>query len=127
MIDNSGAITAECINVIGKRRRAAGLGDEIVCVVKSVSSELKDDVLKTNAAATGTSRLKKGDVVRALVARVKFPVRRPDGTVVSFDDNAVVLTGKTQQPLGTAVLGVVARECNKPKWQKVISITPRLI
>lgn len=127
MIDNSGALAVECINVIGKRGRIATVGDEIVCVVKELSNENKDKILKTRSSDYGAPVLKKGDVVRALVARIRYPIRRYDGTHVSFDDNAVILVNKSQQPLGTVVLGVVANECNKPKWQKVLAITPRLV
>lgn len=132
MIDNSGALAVECIGVIGKRSRIATVGDEIVCVVKEVSSRKTGDVItKTKATGKGSSSdkivVKRGAVVRGLVARVRSPVRRPDGSFIRFDDNAVILTGKTQQPLGTSVLGVAAKECNKPKWQKVLSLIPRLV
>ncbi len=92
--DNTGAKEVMCVKVLGgSRRRFAGLGDIIVCSVKSVIPG---------------SEVKKKAVVRAVVVRVKAPTRRPDGSYVRFDTNAVVLVDKDGNPRGTRIFGAVA-------------------
>jgi large subunit ribosomal protein L14 len=94
--DNTGAKELMCIKVLGgTRRRFAGLGDIIVCSVKSVIAG---------------SNVKKGSVVKAVIVRVKKPVRREDGSYVRFDSNAAVLIDNNKNPVGTRVFGAVARE-----------------
>ncbi len=119
VIDNSGALLAECINVMGGSR-SASLGDEIVCVVKKARPI-------TDNASTNAGKLKKGDVLRGLVVRTKSPVRRWDGSRVWFDDNAIVMLNKQGQPIGNRVLGVIAQECRQKRWSKIVSLAPKVI
>ncbi|KAI8617288.1 50S ribosomal protein L14 [Chytriomyces sp. MP71] len=120
VIDNSGALVVEVINVMGGAR-VASLGDEVVCVVK------KARPATDGAAANAVSKLKKGDVARALVVRTASPVRRLDGTFVKFDDNAVVMLSKQGTPLGNRVMGVIASEARQKRWAKIASLAPKII
>ena len=106
--DNSGAKEVMCIKVLGgTRRRYAGLGDVIICSVKSVQSG---------------SDVKKKAVVRAVVVRCKQPTRRPDGSYIRFDNNAVVLIDKDANPRGTRIFGAVARELRDRRFMKIVSL-----
>ncbi|KAJ3129600.1 hypothetical protein HK100_008507 [Physocladia obscura] len=120
VIDNSGALVVEVINVMGGMR-VASLGDEVVCVVKKARAATSD------GAANAVSKLKKGDVARALVVRAAQRVRRLDGTFVKFDDNAVVMLSKQGAPLGNRVLGVVALEARQKRWAKIASLAPKMV
>ena len=113
---------AECINVIGKSR-AAVVGDEIVCVVKKA----RPIVEGASSGTANTGKLKKGDVLRGLVVRTKGKSMRWDGSVVSFDDNAVIMLNKQGQPIGNRILGVISDECRQKRWAKVISLAPKII
>ncbi|KAF9105675.1 39S ribosomal protein L38, mitochondrial [Entomortierella chlamydospora] len=119
VIDNSGAVWAECIRVLhgGKYAR---IGDEIVVVVNKA---------KSNAVATasGIPKVKKGDVRHALVVRARKETLRPDGRYVRFDDNACVLLNKQGEPLGTRVLGVVSGELRQKRWMKLLSLAPKVV
>ncbi|TPX32852.1 hypothetical protein SmJEL517_g04109 [Synchytrium microbalum] len=129
VIDNSGALLVECINVIGGSK-IASLGDEIVCVVKKARPATIDSKAAATtgaAAANMVTKLKQGDVSRALVVRTRKEVRRLDGSYVKFDDNAVVMMNKQQQPIGNRVLGVLANECKQKRWAKVTTMGGRLI
>lgn len=123
VIDNSGAIQAECIKVLRKSPfNYASVGDEIVCVIKKakpISSQI--------TGASASNRVKKGDVVHAVVVRTKQPVKRPDGTVIRFDDNACVLVNKNKEPLGTRISSVVSRELLDKNHSKIISMAPKAI
>ncbi|KAL7746118.1 54S ribosomal protein L38, mitochondrial [Sorochytrium milnesiophthora] len=119
-IDNSGAKLVECIHVF--RNRFASLGDQVTVVVKE-ARPLQSLGASSNAAA----KVKKGDVCRAVVVRTRKEVRRPDGRIIRFDDNACVLVNKDGQPLGTRVLGVVANELRMKRWAKVISLAPKVV
>ncbi|KAJ3106584.1 hypothetical protein HDU97_005949 [Phlyctochytrium planicorne] len=123
VIDNSGAIVVECINVMGGAR-VASLGDEIVCVVKKARP--LSEIAGSSGSASGEGKLKKGDVARALVVRTKKEVRRLDGTFIKFDDNACVMLNKAGQPLGNRVLGVIASECRQKRWAKITSLAPKI-
>ncbi|KAI9137801.1 mitochondrial ribosomal protein subunit L38 [Paraphysoderma sedebokerense] len=119
VIDNSGARLAECIRVI-KAGKTASLGDEITVVIKDARP-----ITVTGSAAA--NKVKKGDVKRAVVVRTKKEVRRLDGRMIRFDDNACVLLGSNRQPLGTRVLGVVANELRMKGFLKVVSLAPKVI
>ena len=94
--DNSGARAVDCIKVLGgSKRRYAGVGDIIVVTVKE---------------AIPNAKVKKGDVLRAVVVRTKKEIRRPDGSYIRFDDNSAVLINNQREPLGTRIFGPVARE-----------------
>src|SRR3954470_1828783 len=106
--DNSGARVVKCIKVLGgTRRRYATVGDVIVCSVK---------------AATPESKIRKGDVVKAVIVRTRKEVRRVDGSYIRFDDNAAVIVNPTLEPIGTRVFGPVARELRATKSNKVVSL-----
>jgi len=103
----------ECIRVLGgSNRRYARVGDTIVVAVKQVIP---------------ASAVKKGEVARAVVVRQKQPMRRRDGSVIRFDDNAVVLIGDQQNPRGTRVFGPVARELREKEFMRIVSLAPEVV
>ena len=112
--DNSGAQKVQCIKVLGgSKRRYAGLGDIIVCSVKE---------------AAPNSQVKKGDVVRCVIVRLKKEVRRKDGSYIKFDENAAVLiNGEDKNPRGTRIFGPVARELRDSDFTKILSLAPEVI
>jgi large subunit ribosomal protein L14 len=111
--DNTGAKEVMCIKVLGgSRRRVAGLGDVIICSVKH---------------SLPTSEVKKKAVVRAVIVRTKAPTRRPDGSYVRFDSNAVVLIDNEQNPRGTRIFGAVARELRDRKFMKIVSLASEVV
>jgi large subunit ribosomal protein L14 len=111
--DNTGAKEVLCIRVLGgSARRYAGVGDVIVGTVK--------DALPGGA-------VKKGEVVRAVVVRTSKERRRPDGSYIRFDDNAVVIINEQKNPRGTRIFGPVARELREKKFMKIISLAPEVL
>lgn len=111
--DNTGAREVMCIKVLGgSRRRYAGLGDVIICSVKSVIAG---------------SEIKKKAVVRAVVVRTKQPTRRIDGSYIRFDSNAVVLIDKDSNPRGTRIFGAVARELRDRNFMKIVSLASEVV
>lgn len=111
--DNSGAKVLQCIKVLGgTRARYASLGDIIVVSVKE---------------ALPRSKVKKGDVYKAVVVRVKNNVRRNDGTYIRFDDNAAVLLNAQGEPIGTRVFGPVARELRSKKFTRITSLAAEVL
>ena len=111
--DNTGAKEVMCIKVLGgSRRRYAGLGDIIVCSVKSVIAG---------------SELKKKSVVKGVVVRCRQPTRRPDGSYVRFDANAVVLIDNDKNPRGTRIFGAVARELRDRNFMKIVSLANEVV
>lgn len=111
--DNSGAKKVMCIKVLGgSRRRYARVGDIIVASVKE---------------AMPASKVKKGEVVRAVVVRTAKEIGRPDGTYVRFDDNSAVLINPQMEPLGNRVFGPVARELRAKRFMKIISLAPEVL
>lgn len=111
--DNSGAKELQVVKVIGStRRRYASVGDIIVVSVKE---------------ALPRAKVKKGEVHRAVVVRVKAPVRREDGSYIRFDDNAVVLLNKQGEPIGTRIFGPVARELRAAKLTRITSLAPEVL
>lgn len=120
VIDNSGAQLVECIKVLGKRPKGyATLGDKIVCVVKAA---------KPPQGQNTVAKVKKGDIMHAVVARTRQFRRRADGSTVKFDDNAVVLVNKgLGEPIGTRVTSVVARELREKKHHKVVGLAPKVV
>jgi large subunit ribosomal protein L14 len=111
--DNSGAKLLSCIKVLGgSRRRYAGVGDIIVVSVKE---------------AMPNSKVKKGDVVRAVIVRTAKEIRRPDGSYIKFDDNSAVLITAQGEPLGTRIFGPVARELRAKNFMKIISLAPEVL
>ena len=111
--DNTGAKECMCIKVLGgTRRRTAGLGDIIVCSVKSVIPG---------------SEVKKKRVVRAVIVRCKQPTRRTDGSYVRFDRNAVVIIDNDKNPRGTRIFGAVARELRDRNFMKIVSLASEVV
>ena len=111
--DNSGAKRLYCIKVLGgSKRRYASLGDIIVVSVKE---------------ALPNSKVKKGDVLKAVVVRTKKEVPRPDGTFIKFDDNSAVLISGNREPIGTRIFGPVARELRAKNFMKIVSLAPEVI
>ena len=111
--DNTGAKEVMCFKVLGgSRRRTAHLGDVIVCSVKSVIPG---------------SEVKKKAVVRAVIVRVRKPTRRSDGSYVRFDNNAVVLIDKDNNPRGTRIFGAVARELRDRRFMKIVSLASEVV
>jgi large subunit ribosomal protein L14 len=111
--DNTGAKQVMCIKVLGgSRRRTAGLGDVIVCSVKSVIPG---------------SEVKKKSVVRAVVVRCKAPTRRPDGSYIRFDSNAAVIIDGDNNPRGTRIFGAVARELRERSFMKIVSLANEVV
>jgi large subunit ribosomal protein L14 len=111
--DNTGAKEVLCIRVLGgSSRRYAGVGDMIVGTVK--------DALPGGA-------VKKGEVVRAVVVRTAKERRRPDGSYIRFDDNAVVIINEQKNPRGTRIFGPVARELREKRFMKIISLAPEVL
>ncbi|MCL1913508.1 MAG: 50S ribosomal protein L14 [Eubacteriaceae bacterium] len=111
--DNTGAKEILCIRVLGgSKRRYGSVGDVIVATVKS--------------AAPGGA-VKKGDVVRAVIVRTVYSIRRKDGTNLRFDQNAAVLIREDGQPRGTRIFGPVARELREKQYTKIVSLAPEVI
>jgi len=111
--DNTGAKELMCIKVLGgTHRRTAGLGDVIVCSVKSVIPG---------------SDIKKGTVLRAVIVRCKQPTRRADGSYVRFDSNAAVIIDKDNNPRGTRIFGAVARELREKNFFKIVSLASEVV
>jgi len=111
--DNSGARKVLCIRVLGGTgRRYASIGDIIVVSVKD---------------AIPNSRVKKGEVRRAVVVRTKKEIGRPDGSYIRFDQNAAVLINDAKEPIGTRVFGPVARELREKKFMKIVSLAPEVL
>ena len=111
--DNSGARRVMCIKVLGgSKRRYAGIGDVIKITVKE---------------AIPRSKVKKGEVLFAVIVRTKKGVRRPDGSVIRFDENAVVLLNAQLQPIGTRIFGPVTRELRGDNYMKIISLAPEVL
>ena len=111
--DNTGAKEVMCIKVLGgSRRRYAGIGDIIICSVKTV---------------VAGGEIKKKAVVRAVVVRCKQPTRREDGSYIKFDSNAVVLVDNDGNPRGTRIFGAVARELREKNFMKIVSLASEVV
>ncbi|MEM1435425.1 MAG: 50S ribosomal protein L14 [Pseudomonadota bacterium] len=111
--DNSGARKVQCIKVLGgSHRRYAGIGDIIKVTVKE---------------AIPRGRVKKGQVMNAVVVRTRKGVRRPDGSIIRFDQNAAVLLNQQNQPLGTRIFGPVTRELRTENFMRIISLAPEVL
>lgn len=111
--DNSGARKVACIRVLGgSRRRYASVGDIIVVSVKE---------------AMPNSRVKKGEVRRAVIVRTAKAIGRVDGSFIKFDDNAAVLIDTQKEPVGTRIFGPVARELRAHRFMKIVSLAPEVL
>ena len=111
--DNSGARRVQCIRVLGgSHRRYGGVGDVIVVSVKE---------------AIPRGRVKKGDVLQAIVVRTSSAIKRKDGSVIRFDKNAAVIVNKSSEPIGTRIFGPVPRELRAKNHMKIISLAPEVL
>ncbi len=111
--DNSGARRVQCIKVLGgSRRKSASVGDVIVVTIKE---------------AIPRGRVKKGEVMRAVVVRTAKEIRRPDGSAIRFDKNAAVLITNQGEPIGTRIFGPVTRELRAKRYMKIISLAPEVL
>jgi large subunit ribosomal protein L14 len=111
--DNTGAKEVQCFKVLGgSRKRTAGLGDIVVCSVKSVIAG---------------AEIKKGAIVKGVIVRCKKPTRRTDGSYVRFDNNALVIIDNDQNPKGTRIFGAVARELRDRNFMKIVSLASEVV
>jgi large subunit ribosomal protein L14 len=110
--DNTGARSAKMIGVLGKRSRTARIGDVITCHVRD---------------SIPTAAVKKGSVVKAVVVRTAYPIRRADGSILRFDSNAIVIIDKDNNPRGTRIFGPVARELRERQFMKIVSLAPEVL
>ena len=111
--DNSGARRVQCIKVLGgSKRKYASVGDVIVVTIKE---------------AIPRGRVKKGEIMKAVVVRTAKEIRRPDGTSIRFDRNAAVLIDPTGEPIGTRIFGPVTRELRAKQYMKIISLAPEVL
>ncbi len=111
--DNSGARKLICIKVPGgSKRKYAGLGDQVICSVRE---------------AMPNSKVKKGDIVRAVIVRTKKEVPRQDGSLIRFDNNSAVVINQAGEPVGTRIFGPVARELRARRYMKIVSLAPEVL
>ena len=111
--DNSGARRVQCIKVLGgSKRKTASVGDTIVVSVKE---------------AIPRGRVKKGDVMRAVIVRTAKEIRRQDGSIIRFDRNAAVLVNQSGEPIGTRIFGPVTRELRSSNHMKIVSLAPEVL
>jgi len=111
--DNSGARSVMCIKVLGgSRRKYATIGDVIVVSVKDASPN---------------SKVKKGDIMKAVIVRTAKEINRKDGSYIRFDKNSAVLINNNNEPVGTRIFGPVARELRAKNFMKIISLAPEVI
>jgi len=111
--DNSGARRVQCIKVLGgSKRKTASVGDVIVVSVKE---------------AIPRGRVKKGEVLRAVIVRTAKDIRRPDGSAIRFDHNATILINAQGEPIGTRIFGPVTRELRTRNFMKIVSLAPEVL
>jgi len=111
--DNSGAKTVQCIKVLGgSKRMSANIGDVIVVAVQQ---------------AIAGGKVKKGDVKRAVIVRTVFPIKREDGTTITFDENSCVILSNETDPVGTRIFGPVARELRNKNFTKICSLAHEVL
>lgn len=123
VIDNSGAVLVECVNIL-KNKVTNGwgsVGDEIVCVVKQARP-----VTAAAQQSLTAVKVKQGDVRRAVIVRTRKAVRRPDGRMIRFDDNAAILLNNKREMLGTRIGGVVSADLRMKGWGKIVSLAPKV-
>jgi large subunit ribosomal protein L14 len=111
--DNSGAKKVLCFRILGgSKRKSASVGDIIVVAIKEAVPE---------------SKVKKGDVHRAVIVRTRKEVRRPDGSYIRFDNNAAVIINEAREPVGTRIFGPIARELRGKNFMKIVSLAPEVL
>lgn len=113
VVDNSGGKVVKCIKVLnGSKKKTAKIGDFIKVVVKN---------------SIFNSKIKKGQILNAIIVRSKFPLKRTDGSYLSFNDNAVLLLNNQNQMIGTRIFGVIAKEIKTIYFKKLISLSSELV
>ncbi|KAI0781945.1 putative MRPL38-mitochondrial ribosomal protein, large subunit [Abortiporus biennis] len=129
VIDNSGALLVECVNVLKQKVNNGwgSVGDEIVCVVKRARPASSSATANAASGAPTSVKVRRGDVRRAVIVRTKKPIRRPDGRWVRFDDNAAVLLNNKREMLGTRIGGVVSADLRMKGWGKIVSLAPKVV
>jgi large subunit ribosomal protein L14 len=111
--DNSGAKKVLCFRILGgSKRKSASVGDIIVVSIKEAVPE---------------SKVKKGEVHKAVIVRTKKEVRRPDGSYIRFDNNAAVIINEAREPIGTRIFGPIARELRGKNFMKIVSLAPEVL
>ena len=110
--DNSGARKAMCFRILGGRKKVANIGDTIVVTIKE---------------AIPGGAVKRSEVCKAVVVRTKSPLRRKDGSLIRFSDNAAVIINEQKEPRGTRIFGPVARELREKQFMKIISLAPEVL
>ena len=110
--DNSGAKSVVAITVLGQRRRVARVGDIVTAAVQE---------------ALPNGSVKKGEVVKAVIVRTAYRIRRPDGSSLKFDRNSAVIIDDSKNPVGTRIFGPVARELREKDFMKIISLAPEVL
>jgi large subunit ribosomal protein L14 len=111
--DNSGAKKVLCFRILGgSRRKSASVGDVVVVSIKEAVPE---------------SKVKKGDVHKAVIVRTKKEIRRPDGSYIRFDNNAAVIINEAREPIGTRIFGPIARELRAKNFMKIVSLAPEVL
>jgi len=111
--DNSGAKEVMCVKVLGgSKRRYAAVGDIVIVSIKDAMPQ---------------SKVKKGDVAKAVIVRTKHKIARPDGSFIRFDDNSAVLINNQKEPVGTRIFGPVARELRAKQFVKIVSLAPEVL
>lgn len=123
VIDNSGALLVECVNILKNKVNNGwgSVGDEIVCVVKKARP-----ISAASQASVNAVKVRRGDVRRAVIVRTRKPVRRPDGRIIRFDDNAAVLLNNKREMLGTRIGGLVSSDLRMKGWGKIVSLAPKV-
>ncbi|CDO56550.1 similar to Saccharomyces cerevisiae YKL170W MRPL38 Mitochondrial ribosomal protein of the large subunit [Geotrichum candidum] len=128
VIDNSGAMLVECIKVLGKSpKNNARIGDRIVVVVQKARPIANASAGGPGSNSGNSQKLRQGDIRHAVVVRTKQPTRRSDGSIIRFDDNACVLIGKSGDPIGSRVSGVVGKELRDKGFNKIVALAPRTV
>ncbi|KAG0139663.1 hypothetical protein CROQUDRAFT_433041 [Cronartium quercuum f. sp. fusiforme G11] len=132
IIDNSGGLVAECINVLKFKGRQghARIGDEIVCVIKRARPipQTSSGPSSSSSNLLASNKVRRGDIRRAVIVRTKKETNRSDGRSIRFDDNAAVLLNNKKELLGTKINGVVAAELReKVGWGRIMSLASRVV
>ena len=125
--DNTGGRVAMCIGMLGKPNHVAAIGRIINVAIKEAKPIPASEQSSSSGSASGGTKVKQGQVHKALVIRTRKEFQRPDGRVLRFDDNACVLLAPDLKPLGTRVVGPVPAELKKGNWLKILSLSSKII
>ena len=128
IIDNTGALVVECVNVLKNKTNNghASIGDIFVCVVQRARPISHSSSGPTSGSTLTALKVKRGDVLRAVLVRTKRAIMRPDGRFVRFDDNAAVLVNKKNELIGTRIGGVVSSDLRNKGWSKIVALAPKV-